>query len=95
MYCTIMLATQIEERLCVGIGKTRCFLIGLNTDWLQESLLIANIAELSLRPCQYRRAFIALLPTENNNIPGLKYPLRNKQITNVCIAPLPAAVCNE
>ncbi len=60
----------------------------LVSTWLQESLRIANIAELSLRPCQYRRAFIALLPTENNNIPGLKCSLRHyKQITNL--------VCSE
>jgi hypothetical protein len=33
---------------------------------------VANISELSLRRCQYRRAFIAPLPTEKNNIVNCK-----------------------
>jgi hypothetical protein len=83
-----------EERLCVGKEKRGVFL--LVSTWLQVSLRIANIAELSLRRCQYRRAFIALSPTENNNIPGLKCLMRHcKQITNFFIAPLPTAICKE
>ncbi len=57
---------------------------------------VANIAERSLRHCQCWRAFIEPLPTENNNILGLKCSLRHwKQIPNLVIAPLPTAVWSE
>ncbi len=39
--------------------------------------------QASFRPCQYRGAFIAPLPTENKNILGIKCSLRHwKQILN-------------
>jgi hypothetical protein len=46
--------------------------------------------------CQHRGAFIAPLPTENNNILGLKCSLHHWiQIPNLFIAPLPLTVCSE
>jgi hypothetical protein len=47
---------------------------------------VSNIAQLTLRHCQYRGAFIALLPTENNNVLDLKCSLHHcKQITNLFV----------
>jgi hypothetical protein len=47
-----------------------------------------------LRCCQCHGAFIAPLPTENNNILGQKCSLRHwKQISNLLILLVPTAVC--
>jgi hypothetical protein len=54
----------------VGIGKMWCIRY-------KHHRAVANIAKPSLRRCQYREAFIVLLPTENNTIPGFKFPLRH------------------
>jgi len=46
--------------------------------------------------CQYRELFIAPMPTENNNILGLKCLLHHwKQIPTVFTLLLPTAVCSE
>jgi hypothetical protein len=76
--------------LWVGIGKTWCISTGLN-------IATGIIAERSLHCCQYRRVFIiAPLPTENNNILGLKFSLCHCiQTTNLFMAQLPTAVCSE
>ncbi len=57
---------------------------------------VANIVEGSLHCCQYRGVFIVPLPTENNNILGLKYSLRHCiQRPNLIIAPLSTDVMNN
>jgi hypothetical protein len=64
-----------EIHRAVGIGK--CGVIVLATRDLKHFFSkVSNSAERLLRRCQYRGAFAAPLPAENNNILGLKCTLR-------------------
>ncbi len=85
-YCNVYVVVKYPL-LLTGIGE-------------RYAQTISNLCQASrsiyLRRCQYRRAFIAPLTTENNNILGLKCSLRHsKQITNLFIAPLPTSVCSK
>jgi hypothetical protein len=74
----------------------------------ESSLAVAHIADefiallpisqrsCSLWPFQYRGAFKAPLPTQNNNIHGFNYSLRHwQQLLDLFTAPLPTTVCSE
>jgi hypothetical protein len=74
----------------IGIGKTWCIHNGVNI----ATGVIAQLptsGSIYLRRCQYRREFIAPLPTEKN-IVIVKTSLRHwLQIPNLFIVPFPTA----
>jgi hypothetical protein len=62
-----------EIHRALGIGKCGV----LDTEDLKAFFAkVSNSAQRLLRRCQYRGAFAAPLPAENNNILGLKCTLR-------------------